>query len=910
MRVPRPINPQTRADSGSLGYGQAVDISSGNRQLAAVVNDYSEYVAGEEKKRELFDVSRMLVDETNALQTDFEDKTKVAPLGAPDFTKQINLDYQTRHAQLTKNLRDSGYSDDAVTEFETRLATIRGQYVARAMDFQAKSQFTKVRTGARDLAVGLSQYANKNPNAVGSTLDEFRGALSHSGLDAIEQEQIFQQDREVILQGAREGFALQHPDIVLGLYGFPNELKVVQEPSTGQLVNLGTAQQTVATQFRDTGWNPNVIAGFLGNFHVEDGYTGKKGDGGKAQGIAQWHPERLANYERAMGKPFDPTDHETQAKFVIWEMQNPKAAGMTVAQRDKILAAKSPAEAAELIDKFYERSSGAHRSKRVEAAMRFVEAHADETIEALKPIPKGWKGNVEDAIQELGMTADQATEFLATGKDTRTATPKRMTLAADPEFVQQAGITINETGQTGIPAIDLSSSHERLQMLTLARTVMNEREANARAAQSAEHTAYLNDLYNGLLDGRYGQADVDSAYSSGKLTDYDERKKALDILKAKEKKQTDLERFGLMLRSGTKFNPFDDDAQKAADAGFAKAVEFDAASGGPAGPFNIALRTWQRTGILPKQGGVMIRGGLIGTDPKTVAAAASVASNMLKENPNAFAGVEGGDEIGKAAVTYTHYVDDLGMTAEQAAAKIATMNSPEFKVKLEANKVARDQLEATIIGDKKNAPVNIEKIINDSIVGRQSPLGRVAAGFGFGAQRGEFAKRQEDEARQTFLELALDNYDRYPDAEAAMANAARQMSRFYGIEGNRLIKYPPTKAYPEIAGSREYIYDQAKEFVDQQAGFDIPKENIWLEPTASGSTAAAFRAGKAPPYQIFYTTEVDGQPVLHHIPGKVFVADVNKARGDAAASARKVEQERRREVLIPGVGFVSGSGVR
>jgi hypothetical protein len=41
--------------------------------------------------------------------------------------------------------------------------------------------------------------------------------------------------------------------------------------------------------------------------------------------------------------------------------------------------------------------------------------------ERSKPIPKGWKGNQEDAIRELGMTADEAAQFLKTGKDPRNA---------------------------------------------------------------------------------------------------------------------------------------------------------------------------------------------------------------------------------------------------------------------------------------------------------------------------------------------------------------------------------------------------------------------------------------------------------------------------------------------------------
>lgn len=114
-----------------------------------------------------------------------------------------------------------------------------------------------------------------------------------------------------------------------------------------------------------------VIAGFLGNFHAEGGYSGASGDGGTASGIAQWRGERQANFQRVIGKPVAQATPEEQAQFVVWEMQNPEQAGMTVEQRDRIMAAKSPGEAAALIDEYYERSSGEHRQKRVAAAHSF-----------------------------------------------------------------------------------------------------------------------------------------------------------------------------------------------------------------------------------------------------------------------------------------------------------------------------------------------------------------------------------------------------------------------------------------------------------------------------------------------------------------------------------------------------------
>lgn len=127
----------------------------------------------------------------------------------------------------------------------------------------------------------------------------------------------------------------------------------------------------VASELASANLPPSVIAGFLGNFDVEGGYGSGRGDGGSAAGIAQWRGERQANFQRVIGKSVTEASHQEQARFVAWEMQNPEAAGMTVAQRDAILAAKTPAQAAGLIDKHYERSSGEHRSRRLAAANQY-----------------------------------------------------------------------------------------------------------------------------------------------------------------------------------------------------------------------------------------------------------------------------------------------------------------------------------------------------------------------------------------------------------------------------------------------------------------------------------------------------------------------------------------------------------
>jgi hypothetical protein len=119
----------------------------------------------------------------------------------------------------------------------------------------------------------------------------------------------------------------------------------------------------------------HVVAGFLGNFEVEGGYGGALGDSGTASGIAQWRGGRRSAFKQRFGKEPHEASPAEQAQFVLWELNTPegrRVAGITEAQANLIKNSPNAEVAAQRIDQFYERSSGAHRDRRVAAARRFV----------------------------------------------------------------------------------------------------------------------------------------------------------------------------------------------------------------------------------------------------------------------------------------------------------------------------------------------------------------------------------------------------------------------------------------------------------------------------------------------------------------------------------------------------------
>jgi LysM repeat protein len=118
--------------------------------------------------------------------------------------------------------------------------------------------------------------------------------------------------------------------------------------------------------FIQQGWSSEQAAGIVANLQAESTpnlNTDAVGDGGKAYGIAQWHRPRQQDFSRVMGKPLQGSSLQDQLEFVQWELNNTEAnAGR------RLKSAKTAEDAAAIVDQYYERSSGAHRQKRMAMA--------------------------------------------------------------------------------------------------------------------------------------------------------------------------------------------------------------------------------------------------------------------------------------------------------------------------------------------------------------------------------------------------------------------------------------------------------------------------------------------------------------------------------------------------------------
>ena len=119
--------------------------------------------------------------------------------------------------------------------------------------------------------------------------------------------------------------------------------------------------------FQDLGWTPAQSAGITANLSAESGFNSSAvGDGGQAYGVAQWHPDRQANFKKWAGKDIRQSTLEDQLKFVHYELTE----GAEVAAGKLLKASENSRDAGSTVSRYYERPGIDESARAREAASR------------------------------------------------------------------------------------------------------------------------------------------------------------------------------------------------------------------------------------------------------------------------------------------------------------------------------------------------------------------------------------------------------------------------------------------------------------------------------------------------------------------------------------------------------------
>lgn len=112
--------------------------------------------------------------------------------------------------------------------------------------------------------------------------------------------------------------------------------------------------------FTAKGYPKHIAAGIAANIEHESGFNANtKGDGGRAKGYAQWHPDR---YD-PLAKLYDLTTAQGNFDAIDHELHSTEKGALTA-----LMGAKTASDAARLFDRRYERSAGLTTEQRMKTA--------------------------------------------------------------------------------------------------------------------------------------------------------------------------------------------------------------------------------------------------------------------------------------------------------------------------------------------------------------------------------------------------------------------------------------------------------------------------------------------------------------------------------------------------------------
>lgn len=365
-----------------------------------------------------------------------------------------------------------------------------------------------------------------------------------------------------------------------------------------------------------------------------------------------------------------------------------------------------------------------------------------------------------------------------------------------------------------------------------ARTQIAQNERNAAAAAAADKAEKMNATLTDIANGPAPQAAYDAAFKSGLLADYSDQKKAQGVLAARLKGDESLN-MGIALMSGGKAvsNLYDKDQRDGIDAYFNNAVK------GGADPAETAARIFDRTGLVAPAFALAIRGAMATNDQGRYTSAMNVAAGMLRQNPNAFVGTEGGKQIEEAATEYRRLTETMGLSPEQASQQIM--------------KAAQEKPEP--VKQEQFALFQKQSLTQEKIDGRLSGLFTSWSPFSDkpfsvrlpgGEQRTALASIYSDWAKQA--------YEQFRDPDKALAQADLKAQKMFGVQNGVMMVYPPSKSgLPKIADQADgysWVNQQAAELVLKQKGVTVDPSQIVLLPIEQRgySTRAAF---DGTPYQ-------------------------------------------------------------
>ncbi|TIQ95484.1 transglycosylase SLT domain-containing protein [Mesorhizobium sp.] len=284
----------------------------------------------------------------------------------------------------------------------------------------------------------------------------------------------------------------------------------------------------------------------------------------------------------------------------------------------------------------------------------------------------------------------------------------------------------------------------------------------------------------------------------------------------------------------------------------------------------------QATGYIPDTLQAQVRQGSASRDPATFAAAMSQADVLQTIAPVSFGAADGAADIGNKLATYRHFVNDRGMSGEDAAKNILAMDDP-------AQKVNREVLKPNLEKFTKGLKLSDVTDAFDPGVFTSEP----GAGIMPIQQNALFAEYKEI-AEEKFYETG-------GDVGAAKARALAELKTRWNVSNisgsPNLMRLPPELHYPPVDGKYDYLRADAMKTAETYvAGLHNGRkvENIAIVPNAT--TRADIEMNRPPRYRLFYQYTEDGQTKFDEVFAGPWGLDVKTVQGEVNKGAEDAKK--------------------
>lgn len=420
------------------------------------------------------------------------------------------------------------------------------------------------------------------------------------------------------------------------------------------------------------------------------------------------------------------------------------------------------------------------------------------------------------------------------------------------------------------------SLEKRLELYDRMQAAEQAGQTRLRGEATAAYDAHKGSLELGIENGQV--ASERTILDDPVLKDADKADLLASFRKKNEEAIATQEAVRLFSEGQLRVDPYDTKGRKSVDNAW-KAIS----SAVPQEQLQPTVEDMVRqTGVVPQQVVNLIRQGLTSQSVQDVVQAAQAAQRIAAVDPAALSRRDGGTEAQNAADDFSHYVNRLNLSPEEAAKRMVEANRPE-------NKIARKALEpAAKEFVKELEKEDLASVFNDSWF---------ASGPELGFSPGQALSIQAD-----FIAIAEDQFfAANGDPEIARNRAVEQMKRLYGVTevtGRRVVtKHPPEFYWPKFrVGVYGETLDYARIQLEQdlkQFAPDIDMGKVQLVTTPE--TDAMVKRGEMPGYAVMYQ---DASGVLQTIPGKLWRPDVSdqtrmKMERDAAERAAQEDEARR-----------------